>query len=66
MSHVKMSHVAVFVVAIMLKVVTSDQQYLGPLYNVVVQYYPWFKFNFLLFWGMDMYDNEFEIKENKI
>ena len=24
---------------------------------VVVQFYPWFKFSFLLFWGMVMYDN---------
>ena len=27
---------------------------------VVVQFYPWFKFYFLLFLGMVMYDNEFE------
>ena len=33
---------------------------------VVVQFYPWFKFYFLLFLGMVMYDNEFETKENKI
>ena len=33
---------------------------------VVVQFYPWFKFYFLLFWGMVMYDNEFKTKENKI
>ena len=33
---------------------------------VVVQFYPWFKFYFPLFWGMVMYDNEFETKENKI
>ena len=33
---------------------------------VVVQFYPWFKFDFLLFWGIVMYDNEFETKENKI
>ena len=26
----------------------------------------WFKFYFLLFRGMIMYDNEFETKENKI
>ena len=32
--------------------------------NVVVQFYPWFKFYFLLFLGMVMYDNEFETKEN--
>ena len=32
---------------------------------VVVQFYPWFKFYFLLFLGMVMYDNEFETKENK-
>ena len=25
---------------------------------VVVQFYPWFKCYFLLFWGMAMYDNE--------
>ena len=32
----------------------------------VVQFYRWFKFYFLLFLGMVMYDNEFETKENKI
>ena len=32
---------------------------------VVVQFYPWFKFSFLLFLGMVMYDKEFETKENK-
>ena len=26
---------------------------------VVVQFFPWFKFYFSLFWGMLMYDNEF-------
>ena len=34
--------------------------------DVVVQFPPWFKFSFLLFLGMVMYDNEFETKENKI
>ena len=33
---------------------------------VVVQFYPWFKFYFLLFLGIEMYDNEFETKEKKI
>ena len=33
---------------------------------VVVQFYPWFKFSFLLFLGMVMYDNEIETKEKKI
>ena len=33
---------------------------------VVVQFYPWFKLYFSLIWGMVMYDNEFETKENKI
>ena len=33
---------------------------------VVVQFYPWFKFHFPLFWGMVMYDNEFKTKGNKI
>jgi len=33
----------------------------------VVQIYPWFKSNFLLFLDMVMYDNDFENKnENKI
>ena len=31
----------------------------------VVQFYPWFKFYFLLFMGMVMYGDEFETKENK-
>ena len=29
----------------------------GCLIYVVVQFYPWFKFSFLLFLGMVMYDN---------
>ena len=33
---------------------------------VVVQFYPWFKFYFLLYLGIVMYGNEFETKENKI
>ena len=33
---------------------------------VVVQFYPWFKFYFLLFLGMVMYDNDLQTKENKI
>ena len=33
---------------------------------IVVQFYPWFKFHFLLFWGIEMYDNEFETKEFEI
>ena len=33
---------------------------------IVVQFYPWFKFSFLLFLGIVMYDNEFETRENKI
>ena len=33
---------------------------------VVVQFYAWFKFNFSLFSGMVMYDNEFKTKPNKI
>ena len=32
---------------------------------VVVQFYPWFKFYFLSFLGMIMYDNEFGTKEIK-
>ena len=32
----------------------------------MVQFYPWFKFSFLLFLGMVMYDNEFDTKEKKI
>ena len=34
-------------------------------YYVVVQFYPWFKFYFLLFWGMVMYDDESGTKEKK-
>ena len=33
---------------------------------VVVQFYPWFKFYFPLFWVMVMYDNEFEPKKIKL
>ena len=32
----------------------------------VVQYYPWFKFYFPLFWDVVMYNNGLETKENKI
>ena len=32
----------------------------------MVQFYPWFKFYFPLFWGMVMYDNEFKTRGNKI
>ena len=32
---------------------------------VLVQFYPWFKLYFPLFWGMVMYDNEFKTKGNK-
>ena len=34
--------------------------------SVMVQFYLWFKFSFLLFLGIVIYDNEFETKENKI
>ena len=27
--------------------------------DVAVEFFPWFKFYFPLFWGMVMYDNEF-------
>ena len=33
---------------------------------VVVQFYPWFKFDFPLFLGMVTYENEFKTKGNKI
>ena len=33
--------------------------------DVVVQFYPWFKFYFPLFWGLVMYDNEFKTKGNE-
>ena len=32
----------------------------------VVQFCPWFKFYFLLLWGMVLYGNDFGTKENKI
>ena len=32
---------------------------------VVVQFYPWFNFYFLLLWGMLIYDNEINTKEDK-
>ena len=35
-------------------------------FNVVVQFYLWFRFYFPLFLDTVMYDNEFETKENKI
>ena len=33
--------------------------------DVVVQFYPWFKFYFPLFWGLVMYGNEFKTKGNE-
>ena len=33
---------------------------------VEVQFYPWFKFYFPLFWDIVIYDNEFKTKGNKI
>ena len=53
---------------------TQEQERKRKFYNkyiyiymcVVVQFYPWFKFHFLLFWGIEMYDNEFETKEFEI
>ena len=36
------------------------------MYRLWFNFFPWVKFSFLLFWGMVMYVNEFETKENKI
>ena len=33
--------------------------------SVVVQFYPWFKFYFPLFWGMVMHGNQLKTKGNK-
>ena len=38
--------------------------YLKGIY-VVVQFYPWFNFNFLLFFFMLIYDKEYQTKENQ-
>ena len=35
-------------------------------YNVVFQFYRWFKFYFSLFWGTVMYDKECKTKGNEI
>ena len=51
---------------IMFKTTLHIKWYSLYVVNVVVQFYPWFKFYFPLFLGMVMYDNEFETKENKI
>ena len=40
--------------------------YRTVLADFVIQFYPWFKFYFLLFLGIVMYNSEFETKENKI
>ena len=32
----------------------------------MAQFYPWFKYYFPLFWGMVMYNIEFETKESNI
>ena len=34
--------------------------------NFVAQFHLWFRFNFIFFLGMVIYDNEFGTKENKI
>ena len=41
---------------------SSSEKYL----YVVVQFCPWFKFDFPLFLGMVIYDNEFETEENQL
>ena len=48
--------------AVMIRVVLPSEGHV----NVVVQFYPWFKFYFPLFCSMLMYDDKFETKENKI
>ena len=45
---------------------SSRSEYATGMVYVVIQFYPWFKFSFLLFLGIVMYDNEFETRENKI
>ena len=45
---------------------SSRSGYATGMVYVVIQFYPWFKFSFLLFLGIVMYDNEFETRENKI
>ena len=40
--------------------------YVGRVSSVVVQFYPWFKFYFLLFWGTVMYGKELKTKGIKI
>ena len=52
-------------VVLLFAVETDWSQYTIIVY-VVVQFYPWFKFYFLLFRGMVIYDNEFKTKGNKI
>ena len=44
----------------------TGQNFGYPYVYVVVQFYPWFKFYFPLFWGVVMYANESKTKENKI
>ena len=43
----------------------KENTWMYTLYDVV-QYYPWFKFYFPLFWDVVMYNNGLETKENKI
>ena len=45
---------------------SSRSGYATGMVYVVIQFYPWFKFSFLLFLGIVMYDSEFETRENKI
>ena len=47
---------------------THKPLHVGPLgmcVNVVVQFYPLFKFFFPLFWGMVMHSNQLKTKANK-
>ena len=44
----------------------AGSQFLLTALHVVVQFYPWFKFDFPSFLGMETYDNEIKTKGNKI
>ena len=51
---------------VMLFLAQHSVEHCCDIVSVVAQFYPWFKFYFLLFLGMVMNDDEFQTKENNI
>ena len=47
------------------QVCDSTIMYVSWQVYVAVQFYPWFNFDFRLFFSMLIYDNEYQTKENQ-